>query len=49
MGETTAFLAMLSAFFGFIIWMIVFIFLTTLSKSLRRELPVRAINGVDCG
>ncbi len=40
MGETTAFLVMLSAFFGFIIWMIVFIFLTTLSKSLRKELPV---------
>src|SRR5918998_3355762 len=28
LGETTSFLIMLSAFFGFIIWMIVFIFLT---------------------
>jgi len=40
LGETTSFLIMLAAFFGFIIWMIVFIFLTSLSKSLRRELPV---------
>jgi Zn finger protein HypA/HybF involved in hydrogenase expression len=40
LGETTSFLVMLSAFFGFIIWMIVFIFLTNLSKSLRMELPV---------
>ncbi len=40
LGETTAFLVMLSAFFGFIIWMIVFIFLTNLSKSLRVNLPV---------
>ena len=40
LGETTTFLVMLSAFFGFIIWMIVFIFLTSLSKSLRTKLPV---------
>jgi hypothetical protein len=40
LGETTTFLIMLSAFFGFIIWMIVFIFLTTLSKNLRKKLPV---------
>jgi Zn finger protein HypA/HybF involved in hydrogenase expression len=40
LGETTAFLVMLAAFFGFIIWMIVFIFLTALSKSLRKKLPV---------
>ncbi len=40
LGETTTFLVMLSAFFGFIIWMIVFIFLTNLSKSLRIKLPV---------
>jgi Zn finger protein HypA/HybF involved in hydrogenase expression len=39
-GETTSFLLMLSAFFGFIIWMIVFIFLAKLSKSLRVKLPV---------
>jgi Zn finger protein HypA/HybF involved in hydrogenase expression len=39
-GETTSFLLMLSAFFGFIIWMIVFIFLAKLSKSLRLKLPV---------
>jgi Zn finger protein HypA/HybF involved in hydrogenase expression len=40
LGERTTFLVMLSAFFGFIIWMIVFIFLTSLSKSLRKKLPV---------
>jgi Zn finger protein HypA/HybF involved in hydrogenase expression len=40
LGETTTFLIMLFAFFGFIIWMIVFIFLTTLSKNLRKKLPV---------
>ena len=40
LGEKTAFLVMLSAFFGFIIWMVVFIFLTTLSKNLRKKLPV---------
>ena len=40
LGERTTFPVMLSAFFGFIVWMVVFIFLTTLSKSLRVELPV---------
>jgi Zn finger protein HypA/HybF involved in hydrogenase expression len=40
LGETTTFLVMLSAFFGFIVWMIVFIFLANLSKSLRLKLPV---------
>ncbi len=40
LGETTSFLIMLSAFFGFIIWMFLFIFLTNLSNSLRKELPV---------
>jgi Zn finger protein HypA/HybF involved in hydrogenase expression len=40
LGEVATFLLMLSAFFGFIIWMIVFIFLTNLSKSLRVKLPV---------
>jgi Zn finger protein HypA/HybF involved in hydrogenase expression len=40
LGETTTFLLMLSSFFGFIIWMIVFIFLTSLSKSLRVKLPL---------
>lgn len=39
LGEMTSFLIMLSAFFGFIIWMIVFIFLTTLSRNLRKKLP----------
>ncbi len=39
-GEDLSFLIMLFAFFGFVIWMIVFIFLNGLSKSLRRKLPV---------
>ena len=39
-GENLTFLIMLPAFFGFIIWMIVFIFLNSLSKSLRQKLPV---------
>ncbi|MDI1243376.1 MAG: hypothetical protein PSX80_15800 [bacterium] len=41
LGETTAFLIMLSAFLGFVMWMVVFMFLHTLSKSLRRKLPLR--------
>jgi Zn finger protein HypA/HybF involved in hydrogenase expression len=40
LGETTTFLLMLSAFFGFVVWMVLFIFLTSLSKSLRVKLPV---------
>ncbi len=43
LGETTAFLVVLSAFFGFIIWMILFIFLTGLSKSLRAKLPAAPV------
>ena len=38
-GETWAFALMIMAFAGFILWMIVFIFLSNLSKELRRELP----------
>jgi hypothetical protein len=34
---------MLSAFFGFIIWMMAFIFLTSLSTSLRVRLPVKPV------
>ena len=39
MGEAWAFTVMLLGFAGFILWMIVFIFLTNLAKELRRELP----------
>ena len=39
MGEAWAFALMLLGFAGFILWMIVFIFLSNLSKELRRELP----------
>jgi hypothetical protein len=39
-GETTSFLIMLAAFFGFVIWMVVFIFLNQLSKGLRCKLPM---------
>lgn len=41
LGETAAFLIMLSAFLGFVIWMVVFILLHMLSRSLRRKLPLR--------
>ena len=40
LGEDWAFLLMLSSFLGFVIWMVVFIFLAGLSKSLRVKLPV---------
>ncbi|HEX5708971.1 MAG TPA: hypothetical protein VFX96_16845 [Pyrinomonadaceae bacterium] len=40
MGERVTFLLMLAAFFGFIVWMILFIFLAGLGKSLRAKLPV---------
>jgi Zn finger protein HypA/HybF involved in hydrogenase expression len=40
LGETVSFLVVLCAFFGFVVWMIVFIFLSNLSKSLRKKLPV---------
>jgi Zn finger protein HypA/HybF involved in hydrogenase expression len=39
-GETWGFLVVLCAFFGFVVWMLVFIFLNNLSKSLRTKLPV---------
>ena len=39
MGEAWALTVMLLGFAGFILWMIIFIFLTNLSKELRRELP----------
>ncbi|MEP7211558.1 MAG: hypothetical protein ABI791_00675 [Acidobacteriota bacterium] len=41
LGDSWTFLFVLSAFFGFIIWMVVFIFLNTLSKSLRKDLPLK--------
>ncbi|MBV8859439.1 MAG: hypothetical protein JOZ02_21075 [Acidobacteria bacterium] len=40
LGEGWAFLLMLSSFLGFVVWMVVFIFLAGLSKSLRVKLPV---------
>jgi hypothetical protein len=40
LGSTVSFLLMLPAFLGFVIWMIIFIILSSLSKSLRRKLPV---------
>jgi Zn finger protein HypA/HybF involved in hydrogenase expression len=40
LGETASFLLMLSAFLGFVVWMVVFISLASLSGSLRRKLPV---------
>lgn len=40
MGETASFLVMLAAFLGFIVWMIVFVCLAALAKSLRNNLPV---------
>ncbi len=40
LGETASFFVMLAAFLGFVVWMVVFIHLAALSKSLRRNLPV---------
>ena len=40
LGETVGFLVMLAAFLGFVVWMVVFIMLTNLSKTLRAGLPV---------
>ena len=40
LGPTASFLLMLVAFLAFIVWMILFIFLAGLSKSLRANLPV---------
>jgi hypothetical protein len=45
LGETVGFLVMLSAFLGFIVWMIVFFMLASLSKSLRATLPVVPVLG----
>ena len=42
-GENASFLIILSSFFGFIIWMVAFIFLASLSKSLRKKLPARPV------
>jgi Zn finger protein HypA/HybF involved in hydrogenase expression len=39
MGETAGFFVMLAAFLGFVVWMVVFIHLAALAKSLRRNLP----------
>jgi Zn finger protein HypA/HybF involved in hydrogenase expression len=39
LGETASFLIMLTAFCGLFIWMFLFIFLASLSKSLRTSLP----------
>jgi Zn finger protein HypA/HybF involved in hydrogenase expression len=40
LGETASFFLMLAAFLGFVVWMVVFICLATLAKSLRKNLPV---------
>ena len=40
LGETASFFVMLSAFLGFVIWMVVFIHLAALARSLRSRLPV---------
>jgi len=39
-GETWAFVIMLLAFGGFILWIVIFVILANLSKDLRRKLPV---------
>ncbi len=39
LGEGWGFLLMLSSLLGFVVWMVVFIFLASLSKSLRVKLP----------
>ena len=43
LGESWTFLIVLSAFFGYIIWMVVFIFLNTMSKNLRKNLPLKPV------
>jgi Zn finger protein HypA/HybF involved in hydrogenase expression len=43
MGETISFLIMSFAFVGFVVWMIMFIFLANLSKELRRRLPITPV------
>jgi hypothetical protein len=40
LGSTVSFFLVLPAFLGFVVWIIVFIFLSSLGKSLRRKLPV---------
>ena len=39
LGETAGFVVMLAAFLGFIVWMVVFIMLSNLSRTLRAKLP----------
>ena len=43
LGETASFFVMLAAFLGFVVWMVVFIHLAALSKSLRRNLSVAPV------
>jgi Zn finger protein HypA/HybF involved in hydrogenase expression len=43
LGETASFFVMLSAFLGFVVWMVVFIHLAALSGSLRRSLPAAPV------
>lgn len=45
LGENTAFAAMLLCFGGFIIWMVAFIMLASLSRDLRRTLPAFPVGG----
>jgi hypothetical protein len=40
LGETASFFVILAAFLGFVVWMVVFIYLAAVSKSLRGNLPV---------
>jgi Zn finger protein HypA/HybF involved in hydrogenase expression len=52
LGETASFLLMLSAFLGFVVWMVVFIHLAALSGSLRKNLaavpvPAGAARGAE--
>lgn len=45
LGETASFFVGLAAFLGFIVWMVVFICLAALAKSLRDKLPVVPVFG----
>jgi hypothetical protein len=52
LGETASFFVMLAAFLGFVVWMVVFIYLAAVSKSLRGNLPVvpvfeKGVGGVE--
>ncbi len=42
MGESISFVIVLAAFLGFIVWMIIFIMLSNLSRTLRKSLPIVA-------